>query len=276
MPVAAVPGPAREGPAPIVQARGVDKRYDTGKVEVQALRGVTFSVAPGEMVAIMGPSGSGKTTLLNCLSGLDSIDAGTVLIESSALNEMTDEQRTDTRARRMGFVFQFYNLMPVLTAVENVELPLLVGRVSAREARRRALDALEMVGVLDRASHLPDELSGGQRQRVTIARALVNRPAIVWADEPTGDLDSENAEEIMRLMRRLNREQGLTFLIVTHDIAIGRATDRIVRMTDGQIVDEELLEAPGATGNGRPGTGELAAGAPEEEVVADGRARHAG
>lgn len=236
---AAADGRRREA---IVEARAVDKRYDTGKVEVQALSGVTFSVARGEMVAIMGPSGSGKTTLLNCLSGLDAIDGGAVLIEGTELSEMSDEQRTDTRARRMGFVFQFYNLMPVLSAVENVELPLLVGRISAREARRRALSALEMVGVAERAAHLPDELSGGQRQRVTIARALVNDPAIVWADEPTGDLDSENAEEIMRLMRRLNHEQGLTFLIVTHDISIGRATDRIVRMTDGQIVDEELLE----------------------------------
>jgi ABC-type lipoprotein export system ATPase subunit len=154
---------------------------------------------------------------------------------------MSDKARTDYRARRMGFVFQFYNLMPVLTAVENVELPLLVARVPAKEARRRALDALEMVGVRDRADHVPDALSGGQRQRVTIARALVNDPAIVWADEPTGDLDSENAEEIVALMRQLNRERGLTFLIVTHDISVGRSTDRIVRMVDGQIVDEELL-----------------------------------
>jgi putative ABC transport system ATP-binding protein len=242
-------GGAREA---IVEARTVDKRYDTGKVQVQALREVSFRVSAGEMVAIMGPSGSGKTTLLNCLSGLDAIDGGAVLVEGTNLSEMSDERRTDTRARRMGFVFQFYNLMPVLTAVENVELPLLVGRVPASEARRRALAALDMVGVANRAAHLPDELSGGQRQRVTIARALVNRPAIVWADEPTGDLDSENAEEIVRLMRRLNREQGLTFLIVTHDIAIGRATDRIVRMMDGRIVDEELLE------------------------VRDGRAGHAG
>jgi ABC-type lipoprotein export system ATPase subunit len=249
-PEAAAPVLAREGASEsIVEARSVDKRYDTGKLAVHALRGVSFSVAPGEMVAIMGPSGSGKTTLLNCLSGLDGIDAGAVLIEGSALHDMSDEQRTDTRARRMGFVFQFYNLMPVLSAVENVELPLLVARVPASRARARALQALEMVGVADRAAHLPDELSGGQRQRVTIARALVNEPAIVWADEPTGDLDSENAEEIVRLMRRLNREQGLTFLIVTHDIAIGRATDRIVRMTDGQIVDEELLEVRA----GRPG-----------------------
>jgi len=142
----------------------------------------------------------------------------------------------------MGFVFQFYNLMPVLSAVENVELPLLVARVSGKEAREKALLALELVGLAERASHVPDELSGGQRQRCTIARALVNDPAIVWADEPTGDLDSENAQEIVALMRHLNREQGLTFLIVTHDISVGRATDRIVRMVDGEIVGEELLE----------------------------------
>jgi putative ABC transport system ATP-binding protein len=227
---------------PIVEARAVDKRYDTGKVQVHALRGVTFSVAPGEMVAIMGPSGSGKTTMLNCLSGLDSIDGGEVSIEGVPLAAMSDVQRTDHRARRMGFVFQFYNLMPVLTAVENVELPLLVARVRGSRARSMAVEALAMVGMADRADHLPDELSGGQRQRATIARALVNDPAIVWADEPTGDLDSENAGEIIELMRRLNVERGLTFLIVTHDISVGRATDRIVRMLDGEIVEEELLE----------------------------------
>jgi ABC-type lipoprotein export system ATPase subunit len=232
---------AGEEPEAIVEARAIDKRYDTGKLEVHALRGVSFSVGRGEMVAIMGPSGSGKTTLLNCLSGLDRIDGGEVLIEGVALSAMSDEERTDYRARRMGFVFQFYNLMPVLTAAENVELPLLVARVPAGEARRKALDALGMVGLGDRAAHVPDELSGGQRQRVTIARALVNDPAIVWADEPTGDLDSENAEEVVGLMRQLNRERGLTFLIVTHDVAVGRSADRIVRMVDGQIVDEELL-----------------------------------
>jgi ABC-type lipoprotein export system ATPase subunit len=237
--------PARTAVAvgqPIIEARGVDKTYDTGKIEVHALRDVTFTVPKGEMVAIMGPSGSGKTTLLNCLSGLDAIDSGDVVIEGVSLKEMSDRERTDYRARRMGFVFQFYNLMPVLTAVENVELPLLVARVNAGEARKRALAALELVGLGDRGNHLPDELSGGQRQRVTIARALVNDPAIVWADEPTGDLDSENAEEIVELMRQLNREKGLTFLIVTHDIAVGRATDRIVRMVDGQIVEEQYLE----------------------------------
>jgi putative ABC transport system ATP-binding protein len=233
--------PAVDG-ASIVQARSVEKRYDTGELQVQALRDVSFAVNRGEMVAIMGPSGSGKTTLLNCLSGLDAIDGGDVLIEGVSLASMSDDERTDYRAQRMGFVFQFYNLMPVLSAVENVELPLLVSHTPAREARRRALAALEMVGLEARAAHVPEELSGGQRQRVTIARALVNDPAIVWADEPTGDLDSENAQEIVALMRELNRSRGLTFLIVTHDISVGRSTDRIVRMVDGQIVDEELLE----------------------------------
>jgi putative ABC transport system ATP-binding protein len=226
----------------IVEARNVVKTYDTGKVEVHALRGVDLTLGRGEMVAIMGPSGCGKTTLLNCLSGLDAVDGGEILIEGTALSAMSDRERTDYRAKRMGFVFQFYNLMPVLTSVENVELPLLVARVKGSEARRRALDALDMVGLIDWADHVPDELSGGQRQRVTIARALVNDPAIVWADEPTGDLDSENASEITDLMRRLNRERGLSFLIVTHDIGVGRKTDRIIRMVDGQIVDEEHLE----------------------------------
>jgi len=232
----------RKAAAPMVEASSVDKRYDTGKVQVHALQGVSFKVPRGQMVAIMGPSGSGKTTLLNCLSGLDAIDDGEVLIEGVALGAMSDDERTDYRARRMGFVFQFYNLMPVLSAVENVELPLLVARVPAKRARAKALEALDMVGLAQRATHVPDELSGGQRQRVTIARALVNDPAIVWADEPTGDLDSENAEEIVALMRALNRDRGLTFLIVTHDISVGRATDRIVRMVDGRIVDEEFLE----------------------------------
>ena len=226
----------------IVEARSVVKTYDTGAVQVQALRGVDLELEQGEMVAIMGPSGCGKTTLLNCLSGLDSTDAGEIAIEGTLLSDMSDRERTDYRARRMGFVFQFYNLIPVLTSVENVELPLLVARVDAEEARRRALDALALVGLERRARHVPDELSGGERQRVTIARSLVNDPAIVWADEPTGDLDSENASEIVELMRRLNLERGLTFLIVTHDISVGRKTDRIVRMLDGEVVEEQRLE----------------------------------
>ncbi|MGE5689910.1 MAG: ABC transporter ATP-binding protein [Pseudomonadota bacterium] len=239
-----VGAPAAADAAPIVSAHGVQKTYDTGAVRVAALRGVDLEVGRGEMVAIMGPSGCGKTTLLNCLSGLDSVDAGEVVIEGTSLSQMSDRRRTDYRAQRMGFVFQFYNLMPVLTAAENVELPLLLARVSPGRARERALAALDLVGLAGRAGHVPDALSGGERQRVTIARSLVNDPAIVWADEPTGDLDSENAVEIVELMRRLNVERGLTFLIVTHDIAIGRRTDRIVRMLDGEVVEEQRLEVP--------------------------------
>jgi putative ABC transport system ATP-binding protein len=228
----------RNQAAPIVEAVGVRKIYDTGRVRVEALKGVDLTLAAGEMVAIMGPSGCGKTTLLNCVSGLDVIDSGDVRVEGVSLASMTDHDRTAHRAQRMGFVFQFYNLMPVLTAVENVELSLLLARVGQKEARARAIDALDLVGLADRAEHIPDELSGGERQRVTIARALVNNPAIVWADEPTGDLDSERAGEISELMRRLNVERGLTFLIVTHDIAVGRSTDRIIRMLDGQVTEE--------------------------------------
>jgi len=229
---------------PIITATSVHKTYDTGRVNVHVLRGIDLTVERGEMVAIMGPSGCGKTTLLNCLSGLDQIDAGDVVIEGVSLARMSDHDRTAYRGRRMGFVFQFYNLLPVLSAVENVEMPLLVARVPGRQARAKAMDALTLVGLGERAAHLPAELSGGERQRVTIARALVNDPAIVWADEPTGDLDSENAMQITDLMRRLNQERGFTFVIVTHDIAVGNKTDRIVRMVDGQIVEELRLAPP--------------------------------
>ncbi len=190
------------------------------------------------MLAIMGPSGCGKTTLLNCVSGLDSIDGGTILIDGTDINKLNDNAKTTYRARNMGFVFQFYNLLPVLSAVENVELPLVVSGVGGKEARQRALAALERVGLRDWAGHRPAQLSGGQRQRVTIARALVNEPAIVWADEPTGDLDSKTADEIMALMRRLNREQRQTFVIVTHDRRIGEMCDRIITMRDGLVVDD--------------------------------------
>ena len=221
----------------IVSADSIHKTYDTGRVKVHALNGVDLHVRRGEMVAIMGPSGCGKTTLLNCLSGLDEVDSGQVLIDGSRLHEMPDDQRSDYRARRMGFVFQLYNLLPVLSSVENVEMPLLVSGVGAREARRRATEALEMVGLADRAHHVPGELSGGQRQRVTIARSLVNEPAIVWADEPTGDLDSETANEIVDLMVDLNQSKGQTYVMVTHAEEVGERAHRIVRMRDGLILD---------------------------------------
>ena len=225
---------------PIISAKGVHKTYDTGTVKVHAIRGADLKVRHGEMVAIMGPSGCGKTTLLNCLSGLDEIDSGQVLIDGMVLHQLPDDQRSDYRARRMGFVFQLYNLLPVLSSVENVEMPLLVSGVSAKEARRRSLQLLELVGLADRARHLPGELSGGERQRVTIARALVNQPAIVWADEPTGDLDSETAGEIVDLMVHLNRTNGQTFVLVTHAREVGERAHRIVLMRDGQIVDDGL------------------------------------
>jgi putative ABC transport system ATP-binding protein len=216
------------------------KTYETGKVSVHALRGVGLKVAKGEMVAVMGPSGCGKTTLLNCLSGLDEITQGKVLIEGVPLHELSDHERTRYRAQRMGFVFQFFNLLPVLYAEENVELPLLVAGMRPTEARQRAREALDWVGLSQRASQRPSELSGGEQQRVAVARALINDPAIVWADEPTGNLDSETAQSVMDLLCRLNRERNTTFIVVTHDPAVGSMAKRIVRMRDGQVEQDKL------------------------------------
>ena len=227
----------------IVRAENIQKTYDTGSVKVTALRGVDLSVSRGEMVAIMGPSGCGKTTMLNCLSGLDNIDSGQVVIDGVVLHDLPDDERSDYRARSMGFVFQLYNLLPVLSSVENVEMPLLISGVPAADARRRSLDMLDLVGLSHRAQHRPGELSGGQRQRVTIARALVNRPAIVWADEPTGDLDSETAGEIMSLITELNQANGQSFILVTHSAEVGAMAHRIVRMRDGEIVEDGLNHA---------------------------------
>lgn len=227
----------------IIECRNVHKTYDTGSVKVHALRGVDLTVTRGEMVAIMGPSGCGKTTLLNCLAGLDSVDEGQIEIDNVPLHTMNDRQKTNLRARKMGFVFQFYNLLPVLSAIENVELPMLVSGSNASEARKKAQAALELVGLQDRGSHRPAELSGGQQQRVTIARALATDPAIIWADEPTGDLDSETSNSIMDLLVRLNKENQQTFVIVTHSPEVGARADRIIRMRDGVITDYGLGQA---------------------------------
>jgi putative ABC transport system ATP-binding protein len=190
-------------------------------------------------VAIMGPSGSGKTTLLNCLSGLDDIDGGRVLVEGRDLFAMSDAERTEHRARSMGFVFQSFNLIPVFTALENVELPLLLVGTSPGAARLAGREMLSRVGLSHRADHLPTQMSGGEQQRVTIARALVAKPAIVWADEPTGNLDSVMAGQIMDLLRQLNEEHGQTIVLVTHDDAIGRSAGRVVVMRDGRLLSDE-------------------------------------
>jgi ABC-type lipoprotein export system ATPase subunit len=220
----------------IIQAQQVRKIYRNGHLRVEALKSVDMTVEQGEMVAIMGPSGCGKTTLLNCLSGLDTIDEGNVFIQGDNLRDLSDNERTAYRARHMGFIFQDYNLLPVLSAVENVELPMLIAKVPGKKARKRALEMLDRVGLSERARHRPAELSGGQRQRVTIARALTNDPAIVWADEPTGNLDSETAQDILDLICLLNRENGQTFVLVTHALEVGKLANRIITMRDGQIV----------------------------------------
>ncbi len=220
----------------IIQAKQVRKIYRSGQLRVEALSNIDLGVESGEMVAIMGPSGCGKTTLLNCLSGLDTVDEGDIFIQGENLHDLSDNERTTYRARHMGFIFQDFNLLPMLSAVENVELPMLVSRVPSRKARLRSLEMLDRVGLVDRARHRPAELSGGQRQRVTIARALTNNPAIIWADEPTGNLDSESANDVMDLLCRFNREFGQTLVVVTHALEVGQRANRIIRMQDGSIV----------------------------------------
>ena len=223
----------------MVQATDVHKIYKTGAVEVHALRGVDLTVRMGEMLAIMGPSGCGKTTLLNCLSGLDEMTSGLVHIEGKDLSEMSDNEKTEHRAKRMGFIFQFYNLLPVLSAIENVEMPLLVSGTSSKEARNQAINIMRTVG-LDKVMHSkPGALSGGERQRVTIARALISKPAIVWGDELTGDLDDETANSIMDLVERLREEKNTTFVIVTHNRSVGERADKILNMRSGKFVSVE-------------------------------------
>ena len=220
----------------VISAIDVTKVYKGTNIEVTALNKVKIDIFEGEMVAIMGPSGCGKTTLLNCLSGLDSIDDGSIKLQNMELEKLSDDKLSEFRAKNMGFVFQSFNLLPVLTTVENVELPLLVSGTSPKKARKLSEAKLDDVGLLDWATHLPGELSGGQRQRVTLARALVNEPAIVWADEPTGNLDSTNELEIMDLLTDLNKKNNQTFVIVTHSDYVGGRTNRIISMKDGEVV----------------------------------------
>jgi putative ABC transport system ATP-binding protein len=224
--------------APILRAAGVTKIYRTGDIEVSALRGIDLEIQPGEFLAVMGPSGCGKTTLLNCLSGLDDIDDGNVVVDGDDIHAMSDSKRTEHRATRMGFIFQSFNLIPVLTAAENVELPLLLTNVKPSEARARAVAMLERVGLGHRPSHRPNELSGGEQQRVAVARALVGEPAIIWADEPTGNLDSTMAAAVLDLLNEVHAA-GQTIVIVTHDAGIGASAGRMVRMQDGEVVSDK-------------------------------------
>jgi putative ABC transport system ATP-binding protein len=223
----------------MIEATGVQKVYAAGGLRVRALRGVDLGVRRGEMVAIMGPSGSGKTTLLNVLSGLDDLSGGEVYVDGESLRGMSDRRRTRFRAEKMGFIFQSYNLIPVLSAIENIELPLLVAGSKPKKARQWAQDALEMVGLADQARKRPAEMSGGQQQRITVARSLVNNPAIVWADEPTGALDSETSKGIMDLLVRMNEREQQTFVLVTHDAAVAARAHRTIRMRDGRIASDE-------------------------------------
>ena len=230
----------------IIRATNVDKIYEMGDLKVVALRKVSLMIPRGEMVAIMGPSGSGKTTLLNTFSGIDDINNGQVLIDGYSIHEMSDRERTRYRALNMGFVFQAYNLLPVLSAAENVELPLLLAGVRSGQVRARAEEVLEQVGLADQRNKLPAAMSGGQQQRVTVARALASRPAIVWADEPTGALDSETGSEVMDLLVTLNRQLRQTFVLITHDPVVGSRAGRLIHMRDGAIESDELQGA-GAT-----------------------------
>ena len=226
----------------VLEARELWKVYETGTNRVEALRKVSVSLQPGEMVAVMGPSGCGKTTLLNCLSGLDEISAGEVLVHNMALSQMSDYDLTALRGSQLGFIFQSFNHLPVLTAVENVELPLLMAGSPPNVARKLARDALDAVGLSDRGGHLPAELSGGQQQRVTIARAFVHNPAIIFADEATGNLDSKTSDEIIDLLIRLNKERNVTMMLVTHDSEIAARCSRVLVMQDGRIVEDNRTQ----------------------------------
>jgi putative ABC transport system ATP-binding protein len=221
---------------PVVVGRDVWKIYGTGDTAVPALRGINLEIARGEILAVMGPSGSGKTTFLNCLSGLDDISRGEVLVEGTNIHTMSDAKKSEYRARRTGFVFQSYNLLPILTAEENVEMPLLIAGKGSTEARASAREILSQMGLGDRLTHRPAELSGGQQQRVSLARALVAHPAIVWADEPTGNLDDEGSHQVTALLRQLNRDHGQTIVVVTHAAEVAAACDRTLKMRDGQFV----------------------------------------
>ena len=230
--------------AAVIQVEALERTYRLGEIQVLALRGVTFQIQAGELLAVMGPSGSGKSTLMNILGALDQADSGQYLLDGEEVGQLRDDQLANIRNRKIGFVFQTFNLLPRTTALANCEMPLIYSGVSARERHERAVAALESVGLAERIRHHPNELSGGQQQRVAIARALVNNPAIILADEPTGNLDSASGIEIMRILQTLNSSQGITILLVTHDPFIARHTRRVLRLSDGKMVGDDRIAHP--------------------------------
>ncbi len=230
--------------APVIQIQDVTKVYHMGEVEVHALRGISLQVQPGEMMAIMGPSGSGKSTLMNVIGCLDQPTAGEYFLEGADVGLLNDDQLAEIRNRKIGFVFQTFNLLARTSAFENVTLPLIYAGVPRAEHHTRARAALGAVGLAGRMAHQPTELSGGEQQRVAIARALINKPSIILADEPTGNLDSKSGAEVVALLLQLNRQQGITVVLVTHDPNIARATSRIVHLSDGQVSGKEIVPQP--------------------------------
>ena len=227
----------------IIIMEGIGKIYDTVKVQGEALKDVDLSIDKGEFVDVMGPSGSGKSTLMNILGCLDRATGGYYELDGVSISELDDAELANIRNRKIGFVFQSFNLLPKMNALQNVELPMVYAGAGKKERREKALEALDKVGLLDRIDHKPNELSGGQKQRVAIARALVNDPAIILADEPTGNLDTVSGEDIMAIFQELNRE-GVTIVLVTHEHDIARHTKRIVRFRDGFLISDEKVENP--------------------------------
>jgi putative ABC transport system ATP-binding protein len=225
-------------PENIVHTQHVAKSYARGKNIVQALRGVDLEIQKGETIAIVGPSGSGKTSLLNLIGGLDTPTGGKIIVDGTDLSGLSDDQLTLYRLQKIGFIFQFYNLVSTLTAIENVEIPMAFAKVPKDERHRRAFELLRAVGLQDRVGHLPDELSGGEQQRVAVARALANNPTILLGDEPTGDLDSKSAKALMELLRTLRKERQMTLIFVTHDPLVVARSDRAYAVRDGRIIQE--------------------------------------
>jgi putative ABC transport system ATP-binding protein len=246
-------GPARAGGTesmsePLIQIRDLWKIYDLGDIQVQALRGVSVDIGTGEFVAVMGASGSGKSTFMNIIGCLDRPTRGTYRLSGQDVSHLSPDARAEIRNRQLGFVFQNFNLIARTSALENVELPLFYSDLPLHEQQRRAREALAAVGLEDRVAHLPNQLSGGQQQRVAIARALVNRPSVLLADEPTGNLDTHTSEEILRIVQSLNREQGITVVLVTHEPDIARWARRVITFRDGEIIADEALAGSASAG----------------------------